>query len=241
MKKITLLLTVLTLAFSSVSGQTVFNWDTNAVDNGDNVTETIDGITATFSGGPDIALLNANGALGTSGNIVWHSTGITSVTFTFDQPVNVNSILPVDGYAGSMDYTFTPTGGSNSEVVASIVGGAATTGTVDLNWVGVTSFTVTSSASAGMGFDNLSVSSGTLSVTDDYVSQKVLVYPNPVANILYIKNILDLKSINVYNNLEQLVLQSKVATIDVSHLSQGMYFLQINTSAGTETKRIIKK
>ncbi|HEX9826079.1 MAG TPA: T9SS type A sorting domain-containing protein [Flavobacteriaceae bacterium] len=243
MKKITFLLIVLTLAFSSVSGQTVFDWDTNAVDNGDNVTETIDGITVTFSGGPDIALLNGQGSSGTSGLIVWHSTKITSVTFTFDQPVNVNSILPIDAYGGSMDYTFTPTGGANSAVVASIVGGVATTGTVDLNWVGVTSFTVTASdsAGAGFGFDNLSVSSGTLSVTDAYVPQNVLVYPNPVANTLYIKNILDLKSINIYNNLGQLVLQSKEATIDVSQLSKGMYVLQIHTNQGTETKRIIKK
>jgi hypothetical protein len=178
----------------------------------------------------------------TSGNIAWNSTQITSVTFTFDQPVDVNSILPIDGYAGSMDYTFTPTGGTNSPVVASIVGGGATTGTVDLNWVGVTSFTVTASASAGMGFDNLSVSPDTsLSVTDAYVPQNVLVYPNPVANTLYIKNILGLKHINVYNHLGQLVLQSKEATIDVSQLSKGMYFLQIKTSQGIETKRIIKK
>ena len=92
-------------------------------------------------------------------------------------------------------------------------------------------------------FDNLylSVSNDVLSVADDDVPQKALVYPNPVENILYIKNMFDLKSINVYNHLGQLVLQSKEAIIDVSQLSKGMYVLQINTGQGIETKRIIKK
>jgi hypothetical protein len=145
----------------------------------------------------------------------------------------------MDGNGSSIDYTFTPTGGSNSPVVQSLSGGFAT---ANLNWTDVTSFTVTSTGS-WFAFDNLylSVSNDVLSAAAADVPQKALVYPNPVENILYIKNSLDLKSINVYNHLGQLVLQSKEATIDVSQLSKGMYFLQINTGQGIETKRIIKK
>ncbi|WP_409446113.1 T9SS type A sorting domain-containing protein [Mariniflexile rhizosphaerae] len=243
MKKITFLFIVLALAFNTVSGQTVFDWDTNAVDNGNNVTETKGGITVTFTNDDNTAndgtaFTPVGGFGGSSGNVVLAS-GTTSSTFTFDQPVVVNSILALEGAASNVVYTFTPTGGDNPVVEASLVGGAAS---VDLNWINVTSFTVTTDTGVIMGFDNLSVSSlATLSVTDDYKRQNVLVYPNPVMDILYVKNILNLKTINIYNNLGQLVLQTKQETIDVSHLSKGMYFLQINTSNGTETKRIIKK
>ena len=53
----------------------------------------------------------------------------------------------------------------------------------------------------------------------------------------------DLKSIDVYNSLGQHVLQSKhkQKSVDMSHLTNGLYFLQIRTALGTETKRIIKK
>ena len=92
-----------------------------------------------------------------------------------------------------------------------------------------------------MAFDNLSVSSATLSVATKSNGIGTKVYPNPVENILHVKNISDLKFINIYNSLGQFVLQSKRESIDVNHLSKGLYFLQINTSKGVETKRIMKK
>ncbi|HEX9826078.1 MAG TPA: T9SS type A sorting domain-containing protein [Flavobacteriaceae bacterium] len=233
------------LSVTSNTFPVVFDWDTAPVDNGDNVTETIDGITATVSGVPDLTFDNLGGTFGSSANVVISgggaggTTDATSITFSFNVPVNVVSILAMDGNGSSIDYTFTPTGGSNSPVVQSLSGGFAT---ANLNWTDVTSFTVTSTGS-WFAFDNLNltVSNDVLSVADEDVPQKAFVYPNPVENTLYIKNSLDLKSIYVYNHLGQLVLQSKEATIDVRHLSQGLYVLQIHTSQGIETKRIIKK
>ncbi|MEP5341645.1 MAG: T9SS type A sorting domain-containing protein, partial [Algibacter sp.] len=134
------------------------------------------------------------------------------------------------------------TGGTNTSVTVSLSSGTLPA-PVDLNWTGVTSFTVTTSAGAGSWFffDDLSLlSSGTLS-TDDYVIQKARVYPNPVDNILYIKNITGLKSIKVLNDIGQQVLESTESSIDVSRLFQGMYLLQIDTNLGVETKRIIKR
>ncbi|WP_340850634.1 T9SS type A sorting domain-containing protein [Polaribacter vadi] len=227
---------------SSPSG-IVFDFDTNAVDNGNNITEAIDGITVTFnndtSTDPDDTVYtgSADGYGGASGFAVLASG--SSATFTFSEAVDVNSIIAVELFGRTLNYTFTPTGGSNSPVVVSLVDGVLGSA-VDLNWTGVTSFTVTSSGGL-MAFDDLSVSDATLSIPVNYISQKTRVYPNPVQNILNIKNVSDLKYINVYNSLGQMVLQSKQEHIDVSNLTKGMYILQIHTAAGTETKRIIKK
>ena len=221
---------------------TIFGWET-ATASGDTTTETVDGIMLTLTNdnvGAGMTIpTNWGGWMGTTDNVV-NSGSTTSVTFTFDQPVDINSILPLEANTASKDYTFTPTGGSNSPVVVSLVGGAAPGGDVNLNWTNITSFTVTAPSLSNMAFDNLSVSLVTLSVIESNV-QSVKVFPNPVENILYIKNVSDLKFIDVYNNLGQLVLQSETNTIGVSHLSKGMYFLQIHTSQGIETKRIIKK
>ncbi|MDO5970040.1 hypothetical protein Q4Q35_09485, partial [Flavivirga aquimarina] len=83
----------------------------------------------------------------------------SSLTFTFSEAVDVNSILPFNIFGQTIDYTFTPTGGSNSPVVVSITGGAAPGEVpVDLNWTGVTSFTVSAPGAAAFAFDDLSVS-----------------------------------------------------------------------------------
>lgn len=163
------------------------------------------------------------------------------MTFAFDQPVDVTSILALEATSGAgSDWTYTATGGSNTPVVATIVTNQGTA--VPLNWTGVTAITVTTTDVAGsyFAFDNLLVGLNTL-YTDDYLVKKARVYPNPVENMLYVKNISDLKLIDVYNYLGQKVLQTKEATINVSQLSQGMYLLKIHTISGTETKRIIKK
>ncbi|MDO5978214.1 T9SS type A sorting domain-containing protein [Flavivirga spongiicola] len=226
-----------------------FDWDTAPIDTGATVTETIDGVTLTVSDALDLTFGGLGDALGTTGNVVVlvgtapPSLPIdTSITFTFSEPVDFESIRAVDAaiFDGSdIDFTFTPTGGSNTTEIVTITGGAAT---VNLNWTNVTSFTVESSGSWFV-FDDLSIlkTSFLLSTEQDYKSHKAVVYPNPVQDILNIKNASDLKSIDLYNSLGQRVLQSNQKSIDMSHLSKGLYFLKIQTSQGTETKRIIKK
>lgn len=157
MKKIILILTLLTLTFNAVRAQTVFGFET-ATDTGATITETIDGITVTLSGDPDLELFPGNGYGGTTANVALTFNTITSVTFTFNQPVVIHSIIPIEANGQSADYTFTPTGGSNLPVTRSLVSGETTP--VNLNWVNVTSFTVTSSGAA-FGFDELSVDTGT--------------------------------------------------------------------------------
>jgi len=71
------------------------------------------------------------------------------------------------------------------------------------------------------------------------------IYPNPVRNsfkIVY-KNNLKVKTVNIYDVLGKLVLEEKedVNQIDVSNLSNGLFFIKIETDKGNSTKKIIKQ
>ncbi len=236
------LLTFDDLSVYPISSQTIFDFDTNAVENVSNVTEEIGGLTVTVTNdsGVDYAasLKGWGDAVGSSGDVVTNALSDV-VTFTFDQPVVVNSIHAIEGEAlASETFTFTPDGDASRAVSETLTGG---TKTVDLNWVNVTYFTVTKTGGL-LTFDDLSVHAlETLGVREYFKPQRAIVYPNPVQNNLHIKSISDIRSINVYNGLGQKVLQSKQEIIDMSHFSKGLYFLQIHTESGIETKRIIKK
>ncbi len=86
----------------------------------------------------------------------------------------------------------------------------------------------------------------TLAVQDFEFSNYFNVYPNPVAEVLNIgtKDNIAVKSINIYNAVGQLVLvvpnAQDVATIDVSSLTTGNYFVKINTDKGTSNTKFIK-
>jgi len=71
-------------------------------------------------------------------------------------------------------------------------------------------------------------------------SINVQLFPNPVKDQLNItiSNDLVLKKILIYNNLGQLIKESKTPTINVSEL-QGIYYVQISTDKGNITKQII--
>lgn len=249
------------LSVTGLGSSILFDWDTNAtqyfdeLDRPTYVDETIDGITVTATttgsdsdGFPYNVFIPSeeNDFGGSSGNVVRRSGLSTAqMIFTFSEPVVINSLLPLDywGYnlGHNADYTFTPIGGNNSVVIVSLIDGVAPT--VNLNWVGVTAFTITPSRTAMIIIDDLLVNPlKLLSIEDEKrVSQLVKVYPNPVANTLHIKNVSDLKFVRIYNLLGQQVLENKAAEIDVSELSKGLYLLQLITNQGMETKRIIKK
>ncbi|RZP15627.1 MAG: T9SS type A sorting domain-containing protein [Flavobacteriales bacterium] len=82
-----------------------------------------------------------------------------------------------------------------------------------------------------------------LSVNDHILSQ-LSVYPNPTNDIVTIKmppNV-ELVSIKLFDVLGNLVLKNANLTqIDVSNLSSGLYLLDIITTAGTVSKKIVRK
>jgi len=87
----------------------------------------------------------------------------------------------------------------------------------------------------------------TLATQDFDFSNYFFLYPNPAKSVLNIisKETIEVKSINIYNTLGQLVLvipnAEKVSKIDVSSLTTGNYFIKINSDKGTSNARFIKE
>ncbi len=66
-------------------------------------------------------------------------------------------------------------------------------------------------------------------------------YPNPtkIQFTIQLENTSELQNVNIYNNLGQLVLASKEATIDTSKLASGLYVVEIQTNKGKGSKKLI--
>ncbi len=237
--KITLFLVLFVLNTSNA--QTTFGWS-SAHDNGDNITETLDGITVTFTGTSSTTLWNASGWGGTSGYVADSSNNgdihSSSATISFSSAVDVTSVIALDGNQYDVDFTITPIGGSNSPVVYSLVNGIAPP--VNLNWTDVTSFVISSEHDQSTFIvDNLIVGLSNLSIENNSF-ENISVFPNPFQDFLYLSKVKNLKNLKVYNFLGQLVIETKEIKIDFRNLKNGIYFLQINTGKGTITKKIIK-
>jgi len=82
----------------------------------------------------------------------------------------------------------------------------------------------------------------TLSVSENEI-QGLKVYPNPTKSIINVKANTAILALTLYNNLGQVVLEkTEVNHVDVSKMSEGVYFLQIKDSLGNiKNVRIIKQ
>jgi len=84
----------------------------------------------------------------------------------------------------------------------------------------------------------------TLSI-QDYLNSVFSIYPNPVNDVLNIKNneATVINNIKIYNLLGKLVLIRKISNgkIDLSILERGIYILKIETEKGNLTSKIVKK
>ncbi len=76
-------------------------------------------------------------------------------------------------------------------------------------------------------------------------NQKILIYPNPVSDILNIVSNDNIKSIEILNfigqNLFKKTTDSKNAMVDVSAFKTGIYFIKIETENGLKTGKITIK
>ncbi len=72
---------------------------------------------------------------------------------------------------------------------------------------------------------------------------QVRLYPNPVVNQLQIElpASVEINSVQVFNTLGQKVLTTTQSQVDVSRLASGVYVVEVETSAGNVSKKIIKK
>jgi len=71
----------------------------------------------------------------------------------------------------------------------------------------------------------------------------IAVYPNPTNDYLHIQmpSTTALEKVRVYNNLGQVVLEDRTSSINVSSLSAGVHYVDIQTSEGVYHKKFIKK
>lgn len=91
-------------------------------------------------------------------------------------------------------------------------------------------------------FDDISIAYETLNVQDLTINPWSI-YPNPVKNILNLEGLDNVESYAIFDltgrKLEQY--NNSFKQIDVSHLNNGIYLLQINTDKGQVSKKFIKK
>ncbi|MEZ4855249.1 MAG: M1 family aminopeptidase [Gelidibacter sp.] len=110
-----------------------------------------------------------------------------------------------------------------------------------LNSVNFTVANVLFDPEADLISKNNSVTLGTDPVQ---LETSLLLYPNPVSQILNIQKpeSLDIFKISIYNTLGQLVLQQPniTNTINVSALASGLFFVQLQTNKGQINKSLLK-
>ncbi|MGM5470999.1 T9SS type A sorting domain-containing protein [Flavobacteriaceae bacterium LMO-SS05] len=67
------------------------------------------------------------------------------------------------------------------------------------------------------------------------------IYPNPASDIITVKTLSSVKTVELYDTLGKLVLTTNKSTIKVDGLQNGIYVLKIKTDNGQITKRIVIK
>ncbi|APY08848.1 hypothetical protein BWZ20_11290 [Winogradskyella sp. J14-2] len=232
------------LLFSIISFSQTFDWE-SATDTGNGISQTVSGITATFTSSyssDDSKLINGNGFAGSSGNVVYtyQTDSGESATVSFSSPVDITSVYALAPYtfSGTRTYTFTPSGGSNSSVNQDLTYGMGST--VTLNWTNVSSFTITSSiGDDSFGLDDIVFTTPTLSI-NDFNDENTTIYPIPSSDFIYIQEALDIKSYSIYNNLGVKIMSATISSdhsIDIQNLNNGIYFLMFDNG---KTSKFIK-
>jgi len=87
-----------------------------------------------------------------------------------------------------------------------------------------------------------------LGIEDMGNDQNIVIYPNPTTGELKIENgelkIENVEIYDVYGRRQKIILNSQFSilnSIDISHLSAGIYFIQIETEKETITKKVVKE
>jgi len=83
----------------------------------------------------------------------------------------------------------------------------------------------------------------TTAITTEEQLTTFTIYPNPVTDILIIESNTTINNLSIYNELGQLLLKTnKTYTLDISTLTNGIYYLKITNKTGNiEIKKIVKQ
>jgi uncharacterized repeat protein (TIGR02543 family) len=216
---------------------------------------TLSGATSGGVAEPLVVLSNA-------GNNVARNTNFQSritLTKTGGGSFNLTSLkYASDPWGGLADATITGTLAAGGTITASISSASTTLQTATLNWTGVTSvvidFAAGSTSNYGM-LDDIVVSStaarGLNAVRATALDQKiqVVIFPNPVKDIVYLK-LIALKaspvSISVFKaNGQQVLLSNTTVTaginnlqLNVAKLPSGIYQVSVKDKVDTITRKI---
>jgi len=151
-----------------------------------------------------------------SGHVRIYQYVLSTTTWT-QIGVDINGEAPVNLFGNSVSLS------SNGSIVA--IGAPTNNGTgIDAGHVRV--------------YD---LSAEVLGISDEFVVKNFSIYPNPVSTNLYIQitNELEFISVSLFDYLGKSVLKSTKTMLDVSSLSEGMYFLKVETDKGIGIKKVI--
>ena len=105
-------------------------------------------------------------------------------------------------------------------------------------------------ATGASGYDGNGANSGLVRVyslanllsTNEIILNTVNIYPVPSNHVLNVSltNNAELNKIKIYDSSGQFIFEDNKKRIDISNLSSGVYFMEINTNTGKVIKKIIK-
>lgn len=79
----------------------------------------------------------------------------------------------------------------------------------------------------------------TVGINENGEQEYVVVYPNPASTMLNVGSNGDIINVRLINTVGQVVFDNVATQINVSELESGVYFIQINTTNGTTTQKIV--
>ena len=122
---------------------------------------------------------------------------------------------------------------------------ATTTGTRYFALIGGGAITNTVSSQINVRFDDILISkvTGTSGIKNNSLSDLVSLYPNPTSGVLNINNLEANSTIEIFNVIGEKVLFSNLLKgnniVDLSNLSNGSYFVKLNSNNQIITKKVI--
>jgi len=119
----------------------------------------------------------------------------------------------------------------------------AASGLVTVQNLAAGSHTITKGSVANLYYINTQYSTSAKSTAGETVTEKPVIYPNPVQTTFTISSVNSIEQILISNNTGKIVREIKgnIKTIDISDLNSGIYFLSVKTSKGIFSQTLIKK
>ncbi len=150
---------------------------------------------------------------GVTWNSIWDETMDTTFNSTDENYTFRTSVVSLDAYAGNSDVK------------------------VAVNYNGVDG--------AQAGVDDLQVINNTVASVNENILSSVSIYPNVTSDNFTVKNTsnIALISVTLFDINGRVVLKSNLnnSVVNVSNLSAGMYFVEINSADAKITRKLIKK